>query len=100
MMKLAVLTLVAARLILPAVLVQTPTPSTQGNAKTGEALYFKYGCYECHGYSGQNGPGARLVAIRMTMTQFVSYVRNPTRMPPYTAKVVSDAQMADLYAYI
>ena len=39
-------------------------------------------------------------SMRMNATQFMSYVRNPARMPPYTAKVVTDAQMADIFAYI
>ena len=29
-----------------------------------------------------------------------AYVHNPRQMPPYTAKVLSDAQLADLFAYI
>jgi mono/diheme cytochrome c family protein len=77
-----------------------PTPTPQGTAKAGAELYFKFGCYECHGYSGQNGPGTRLVPIRMNVAQFTAYVRNPARMPPYTAKLVTDAQMADIYAYL
>jgi len=31
----------------------------------------------------------------------VSYVRKPTReMPPYTDKVVSDQELADIYAFL
>lgn len=72
----------------------------QANPKAGQEMYVKYGCYSCHGYSGQNGPGTRLVPLRMNVTQFTSYVRNPVRMPPYSAKVMPDAQVADIYAYI
>jgi len=36
----------------------------------------------------------------MTVTGFTAYVHNPRRMPPYTDKVLSDAQLADLFAYI
>jgi ubiquinol-cytochrome c reductase cytochrome c subunit len=86
-------------LLVTAVLEARQQPQAAG-AKNGEALFFKYGCYECHGYSGQNGPGARLVPMRMTLAQFTSYVRNPSRMPPYTSKVLPDAQLADIYAYI
>lgn len=92
---------VIVALVLPMATAQTPAPAgPQGNVKSGGVLYFKYGCYECHGYSGQNGPGTRLVPMRMNVTQFTSYVRNPVRMPPYTAKLVTDPQMADIYAYI
>src|SRR5215510_3198540 len=99
MMRQLLLILTVSAFILPASAAQTPTPATQRNT-TGEALYFKFGCYACHDYSGQNGPGARLVPMRMSAPQFLSYVRNAARMPPYTTKVVTDAQMSDIYAYI
>ena len=38
--------------------------------------------------------------IFRTLPAFTAYVRNPRQMPPYTAKVLSDAQLADLWAYI
>jgi ubiquinol-cytochrome c reductase cytochrome c subunit len=75
------------------------TPVT-GNAPQGKELYLKYSCYACHGYDGHGGAGARLVPLAMTVTRFNSYVRNPRRMPPYTDKVLSDAQLADLFAYV
>src|SRR5262245_1804164 len=99
-MRRSLLILPVATLLLAVAGAQTTPPAPQGNVKAGEALYLKYGCYECHGYSGQNGPGARLVPMRMNMTQFMSYVRNPARMPPYSATLVTDAQLADIYAYI
>ena len=73
---------------------------TSGNAQHGKELYLKYSCYACHGYDGHGGAGARLVPLAMTVTRFTAYVHNPRRMPPYTAKVLSDAQLADLFAYI
>jgi ubiquinol-cytochrome c reductase cytochrome c subunit len=81
-----------------AIAAQTP-PS--GDAARGKELYVKYSCYACHGYDGHGGAGARLVPLPMTMTRFTAYVHNPARrMPPYTDKVLSDAQLADLFAYI
>ena len=74
--------------------------SPAGNAANGRELYLKYSCYACHGYSGQNGPGARLVPTRMGVPAFTAYVRNPRQMPPYTAKVVPDAELADIWAYL
>jgi ubiquinol-cytochrome c reductase cytochrome c subunit len=77
---------------------QTPAP---GDAGRGKELYVKYSCYACHGYDGHGGAGARLVPLPMTITRFTAYVHNPARrMPPYTDKVLSDAQLADLFAYI
>src|SRR2546425_4487061 len=76
---------------------QTPAPASAPN---GKVLYAKYSCYACHGYDGHGGAGARLVPLAMTVTRFTAYVHNPRRMPPYTEKVLSDAQLADLFAYI
>ncbi len=74
-----------------------------GNAVKGKDLFLKYSCYACHGFSGQNGPGARLVPMKIPQAGFVSYIRNPPRpnlMPSYSAKALPDAEMADIYAYI
>lgn len=70
------------------------------DAPRGKELYLKYSCYACHGYDGHGGAGARLVPFAMTPARFTAYVRNPRRMPPYTEKVLSDAQAADVFAYI
>jgi ubiquinol-cytochrome c reductase cytochrome c subunit len=83
-----------------AVSAQTPAAPAAGNTQKGKELYLKYSCYACHGYDGHGGAGARLVPLAMTVTRFTAYVHNPRRMPPYTEKVLSDAQLADLFAYI
>ena len=78
---------------------QTP----EGTAAKGKELYLNNSCYACHGFSGQNGPGARLVPMKTAQAAFIAYVRNPPRpdqMPSYSVKVLPDAAMADLYAYI
>jgi mono/diheme cytochrome c family protein len=79
---------------------QTQTAPPSGNATQGKELYVKYSCYACHGYEGHTGPGTRLVPMRMNFAAFSAYIKNPRQMPPYTAKVLSDAQAADLWAFI
>jgi mono/diheme cytochrome c family protein len=73
-----------------------------GDANRGEGYYLSYGCWQCHGYSGATGSGARLVTTVLNANGFVNYLRNPRTagMPLYTAKMVPDTQAADLYAYI
>jgi mono/diheme cytochrome c family protein len=74
-----------------------------GDAKHGKDLFVKYSCYACHGFSGQNGNGARLVPMKFPQAGFIAYVRNPPRanqMPSFSAKVLADADLADIYAYI
>ncbi len=74
--------------------------SPAGNAASGKDLFFKFNCYGCHGYSGQNGPGNRLVPMKMSQAAFTAYVRNPSRMPAYLPKVLTDAQLGDIWAYV
>ena len=83
---------------------QTPAPSVPaGNAKTGQALFMKIGCYQCHGNEGQGGAqGPRIGRSPMlAFRNFVTYIRAPRgEMPPYTAKVVAEKEVADIYAYL
>jgi mono/diheme cytochrome c family protein len=75
----------------------------QGDSAKGKEIWNKYTCYGCHGFSGQNGPGMRLVPMRMTVANLTNMIRNPSqpnRMPPYSAKVLSDAQIVDIWAYL
>jgi len=89
--------------VFPNVSAQAPTQIAAplvGNAQTGKDLYLRYSCYACHSYDGHGGAGARLVPMRMTVERFSTYVRNPRQMPPYSTKLLSEAQMADIWAYI
>jgi mono/diheme cytochrome c family protein len=80
----------------------TAAPATTGNATRGKDLYLSYSCYACHGYNAQTGNGQRLLPLRLNQQQFVLYIRTPRTpgMPAYTAKVLSDAQAADVFAYV
>jgi mono/diheme cytochrome c family protein len=87
--------------LLLVLLPQTPAP--RGNAENGKALFAKIGCYQCHGREGQGSTatGPRLNQNPITYTRFVSYIRKPTgEMPPYTEKVVSEQQAADIFAFL
>jgi ubiquinol-cytochrome c reductase cytochrome c subunit len=98
----AILSLGAAALFAQAPASNNTAPT--GDAKNGKELFLKYTCYGCHGFSAQNGPaGNRLNPMKMTQATFTTLVRNPgapSRMPPYSTKVISDAQLADIYAYL
>lgn len=73
------------------------TPS----AGNGKKLFDSYGCYQCHDHDGHGGAGARLAPNPIPFAAFSKYVRQPTgEMPPYTKKVVSDQELADIYAYL
>ena len=97
----------------PAVIARTPsgqtTPAGQaaaaapaGDAEKGKVLFVKNGCYQCHNYEGHGGAaGARLAPNPLPFRGFVNYVRSPRGdMPPYTARVMSEQDLADVHAYL
>ena len=80
---------------------QAKRPS--GDAAKGKELYNRDGCYECHGRAGQGSilTGPRIGPDPIPLSALVSYVREPQgQMPPYTPKVMSDADLADIYAFL
>ena len=103
------------RMFLPAIVLlaaavsyaQTPprpaTTAPAGNAEAGKKLFVADGCYQCHGYEaqGSSATGPRLGPRPIAFAAFSRYVRQPTgQMPPYTAKVVSDTDLANIYAFV
>ena len=74
----------------------------QGNAANGRKLFGSFGCYQCHGYEAQGGSaGPRLAPRPIAYAQFMKYVRHPTNeMPPFTDKIVKDAELTDIYAFL
>ena len=82
---------------------QTAPSVPAGNAKAGQALFMKIGCYQCHGNEGQGGAaGPRIGRSPMlAFRNFVTYMRAPRgEMPPYSAKVIAEKDIADIYAYL
>jgi mono/diheme cytochrome c family protein len=74
-----------------------------GDAANGKRLFMRNGCYQCHGTVGQGGAaGARLAQIKLPVAAFIAFVRNPppSEMPPYRAKIMSDQELTDVFAYI
>lgn len=104
-------TIVAAVVILahPGAGAQAPesVPKTEaapaGNAQNGKRIFKSYGCYECHLSEGQGAPGTgpRISPPLTPLPAFVAYIRKPAgEMPPYTSRVVSDSELADMYAFL
>jgi mono/diheme cytochrome c family protein len=80
---------------------QAATPA--GNAANGKTAFMKVGCFECHDTQGQGGQGTgpRLAPNPIPYAAFSRQCRQPVNeMPPYTSKIVSDAELADIYAYL
>ena len=84
-----------------AVIAQTPAP--QGNATSGAKLYVDRACWQCHGLAAQGGgiAGPRLAGRVQVWAAFAAYVRRPAEeMIPYTAKVLPDRELADIFAWL
>ncbi len=84
---------------------QAPAPAIAapaGNADTGKKLYVSVGCYQCHGYEAQGGAaGPRLAPRPLPYAGFSRYVRRPTnQMPGYNERILSDVDLAHIYAYL
>jgi mono/diheme cytochrome c family protein len=80
----------------------SPSASTSaGNATHGKKLFLTVGCAECHGTVGQGGVGPNLSAHPLPAAVIAAYIRDPGGvMPPYVASVLSDADVADIAAYL
>ncbi|HEX4049972.1 MAG TPA: c-type cytochrome [Steroidobacteraceae bacterium] len=80
---------------------QNAAPS--GNAMHGKQLFALDGCYECHGYQGEGGggDGPKLAPDPLPYAFVLHQLRSPLRaMPVYTSEVLSDHDIADIYAYL
>lgn len=76
-----------------------------GNAENGKKTYLRVGCYECHGTVGQgaqaNPLAPKLAPKPLPLVALTAYIRKPAgNMPPYVSKVLSDADVADIRAYL
>jgi mono/diheme cytochrome c family protein len=72
-----------------------------GSAEEGKAAFIQHGCYECHGFAGQGGVGKKLAPEPIAFEAFSAIVRNSNNaMPPYQKAILSDADLASIYAYL
>ena len=75
----------------------------KGDAKAGQQLYMSIGCWECHGSQAQGGAvtGPRLAHTALPFAAVVQQLRVPQNaMPPYEPAVVSDEDVANIYAWL
>ena len=96
MQKLASIAAIAAVTVLGA---QT---ASAGNADNGRKVFEQKGCWQCHGYEGQGGAaGPRLANTQLAEEGLITFVHASNGpMPPYSKKLISDEQLADIWAYL
>ena len=79
----------------------TAQDAPRGDAKHGQALYNSSGCYECHGTSGAGSSQGPHLVSPAPFDRFLRQLRVPAAvMPPYEASVLSDGDVADIYAFV
>jgi ubiquinol-cytochrome c reductase cytochrome c subunit len=81
-----------------------------GDAQHGFTVFKTVGCYECHGFEAQgmgkhgNGTdtvGPALAPNPLPYSAFAWQVRRPRGiMPVYSTHILSDKDLADVYAYV
>ena len=76
-----------------------------GDVANGKRMYLADGCFTCHGRAGQggayNGPAPVLAKTEMPFEGFKGQLRQPAHdMPAYSEAVMSDQQIADIYAFV
>jgi mono/diheme cytochrome c family protein len=77
----------------------------KGDAANGQRVYLADGCFTCHGRSGQGGnyygTTPTLAKTELPFEGFKQQLREPVRvMPAYSEAVVSDKEVADMYAFL
>jgi mono/diheme cytochrome c family protein len=72
------------------------------SAEKGKTLFVTHGCSQCHGTQGQGGvAGARLAPDPLPFEALSAFVRSTNRaMPPYRETILSNDDLADIYAYL
>ena len=77
-------------------------PALAADAAKGKSAFMKNGCWQCHGELGQGGAAGKTLAPKpMPFEAFNVFVRNSNgQMPPYPKEILSDADLADIHAYL
>jgi mono/diheme cytochrome c family protein len=88
-----------------ALTVLAPGAAFAASAEHGKAMFILHGCWQCHGTQGQGSiatsGGKRLAPNPLPWEAFSGFVRSTNRaMPPYSEKILSDGDLADIYAYL
>jgi len=82
-------------------------PEGRASAANGERVFMRVGCFTCHGTVGHGGAAPKLTPNTLPLAGFEIWVRNGTPgwtvasgMPAFSTAVLSDAELADVRAYL
>lgn len=96
---------VALAALAGALLVGGEAAAQAASAEKGKEAFVKHGCFQCHGTVGQGSVatsgGRVLYNTKLPIEAFIGYVRSTNRqMPPYSEAILSNDDLADIYAYL
>jgi ubiquinol-cytochrome c reductase cytochrome c subunit len=91
--------------LLAAGLTFVPHPADAASVDNGKTAFVAHGCWQCHGFEGQGSvttSAGRVIAdTQLPADAFAAYVRAPAgAMPPFRPEILSDSDLADIYAYL
>jgi mono/diheme cytochrome c family protein len=93
----------AAAAVSLSLVVVAAEPSSTGDIANGKRLFMTVGCYQCHGTTGAGGgfAGPRLAPNPLPLAGVETKLRTASgRMPVFSAAVLKDSEIADIYAYL
>lgn len=72
------------------------------SVENGKRVFMRAGCWQCHGTMGQGAAtGPKLAPDPLPFDALSAFVRTTNRaMPPYREQVLSNDDLADIYAYL
>ena len=71
------------------------------SAEEGKIAFVKNGCWQCHGFQGQGGAGLKLAPDPKPIEFMAVFVRHTKgSMPPYSEKILSNEDLANIHAYL
>jgi mono/diheme cytochrome c family protein len=97
--------LIAAAVAFGAVAPAGAQDAPRGDAANGKRVFVTVGCHYCHGRAGQGGalnyPAPPLAKSELPFDGFKGVLRESLRdMPAYTDAVLSDKDVADIFAFL
>jgi cytochrome c553 len=103
--SLALATAAAALLTVHGATAQTAPAAAPpaGDPVRGKAAFMSYGCYECHGTVAQGNYNGipHLAPHPLPQAAVIAYIRRPSgQMPSYSAAILPDKDVADIWAYL
>jgi mono/diheme cytochrome c family protein len=97
----------SALLCLASIAAAQSAGTDRASAENGKGVFLRVGCFTCHGTVGHGGAAPKLAPNTLPLAGLNVWVRNGTPgwsygngMPAFPTSVISDAELADVRAYL